>query len=133
MVSTIRHHRIHRISRFLGIVLAVMCASTWLLLPDVSFAAERSSIPQPVFQDVPDDALGTLSTRFESVARSASRIATPIAIFCIILVLIMYLFAPLLPEIAQQNKGYIIRALVIVAFISFVPELVRFVAALGTT
>ena len=64
-------------------------------------------------------------------AKNVAKIATPVAIVCIVIVLVMYLFAPLLPDIAQQNKGYIIRALVIVAMIGFIPELVKAVAAFG--
>jgi len=85
---------------------------------------------QPATPQV-DDPFATIGTKLETTAKNVAKIATPVAIVCIVIVLVMYLFAPLLPDIAQQNKGYIIRALVIVAMIGFVPELVKAVAAFG--
>jgi hypothetical protein len=78
-----------------------------------------------------DDPFATIGAKLETTAKNVAKIATPVAIICIVIVLVMYLFAPLLPDIAQQHKGYIIRALVIVAMIGFIPELVKAVAAFG--
>jgi hypothetical protein len=47
--------------------------------------------------------------------------------------LVLYLFAPLLPEIAQANKGYIMRALAIVALIGLIPEIVKFASGLAAS
>ncbi len=123
--------------RLLGLLVAAMLA--WILglgmHPAAASAAESTMWPIavrpiPTQQTPGGDALGGLGAKLENLAKSIARIATPIAIFCIVLVLLMYLFAPLLPDIAQQNKGYIMRALAIVALIGLVPEIVKFASGL---
>jgi uncharacterized membrane protein len=134
--STISHTQ--GTGRILGLLLAGMLA--WViglsLIPTSTsaYAAETGTgsrfAPADHTNIQADDPLGTLGAKMEGLAKNISKIATPIAILCIVLVLVLYLFAPLLPEIAQQNKGYIMRALVIVAIIGLVPEIVKFAAGL---
>jgi hypothetical protein len=130
----------HTISaRILGFGLALLIAWTLGLAacPTATFAAERSPLGSATSSTAAaptaDDPFAAIGTKLENTAKNVSKIATPIAIICIVIVLVMYLFAPLLPEIAQQNKGYIVRALVIVALISFVPEIVKAVAVFGAS
>lgn len=61
----------------------------------------------------------------------AKQWATPMAVVGIIMALMAFLFVPLLPEWAAGMKGYIVRALLIVAVIAFVPGLVKMVATIG--
>jgi hypothetical protein len=77
------------------------------------------------------DPFEAIMTKVETVATGIAKLSTPVAILGIVLVLLMILFAPLLPEVAQQHKGYIIRALLITAVISIIPELVKAFATLG--
>lgn len=124
------------VGRALGLLLASVLAwgcGVSLALPGAAYAAERSGASSIPAQQSPTngDALGGLGTKIEDLAKKVARIATPVAILCIVLVLVLYLFAPMLPEIAQQNKGYIMRALVIVAVIGFVPEIVKFASGLA--
>ncbi len=132
--QTISHT--HATRRILVLLLASMLV--WgiglILIPTSTYAAETGTgnrfTPTNQTNIQADDPLGTLGAKMEGLAKNISKIATPIAILCIVLVLVLYLFAPLLPEIAQQNKGYIMRALVIVAIIGLVPEIVKFAAGL---
>jgi hypothetical protein len=139
--DTVTRIRPAGMGRATGVLLALMIAwaigLTASITPSISFAAERgvSSVGVstkliPAGQRV-DDPFATIGTKLETTAKNVAKIATPVAIVCIVIVLVMYLFAPLLPDIAQQNKGYIIRALVIVAMIGFIPELVKAVSAFG--
>jgi hypothetical protein len=123
------------IGRALGLLLAALIAwgcGASLTPPASAHAAARQGASLiPAQQGPSGDALGGLGTKIEELAKKVARIATPVAILCIVLVLVLYLFAPMLPEIAQQNKGYIMRALVIVAVIGFVPEIVKFASGLA--
>jgi hypothetical protein len=129
-------HRHTGTGRSIGLLLTMIIA--WATIaPSLSYAAEQSeafdSINYPTKPAMPwvDDPFATIGAKLETTAKNVAKIATPVAIICIVIVLVMYLFAPLLPDIAQQHKGYIIRALVIVAMIGFIPELVKAVAAFG--
>jgi hypothetical protein len=156
---TTRHRHIGT-SRSIGLLLALIIAWA-AFAPSLSYAAEQGEtrvgvrsqesgvrsagrsandalaqfdfINHPTKPATPwvDDPFATIGAKLETTAKNVAKIATPVAIICIVIVLVMYLFAPLLPDIAQQHKGYIIRALVIVAMIGFIPELVKAVAAFG--
>ena len=123
---------------FLGLLLAGLCVwalGIGILTPTSTYAAELATniaSVSPLAHPQVEDPLGTLGTKMEDLAKKVAKIATPIAILCIVLVLVLYLFAPVLPDIAQQNKGYIMRALVIVAVISLVPEIVKFAGGLAS-
>lgn len=58
----------------------------------------------------------------------ATKWATPLAVIGIILALLAFLVVPLLPEWAAGMKGYIVRALLIVAVITVVPSIVSMAA-----
>jgi hypothetical protein len=152
---TATRHRHTGTGRSIGLLLALIIA--WATIaPSFSYAAEQGEATAGVrsqesgvrgqestvrtlagstkfISAMPwvDDPFATIGAKLETTAKNVAKIATPVAIICIVIVLVMYLFAPLLPDIAQQYKGYIIRALVIVAMIGFIPELVKAVAAFG--
>jgi hypothetical protein len=125
-----RLHSLLALIRVLSVTL--ICVLSVLLTATPTYASETVVGP-PAQQSPPGpgDPLGPLGEKIGEMARKVSRIATPIASFCIALVFMMNLAAPMLPEFAQENKGYVMRALGIVAFIGFIPELVKFVAALA--
>ena len=50
----------------------------------------------------------------------------------IVFALIMQLAGGFLPELMQMHKGFIMRALVIVVVIGFIPQLVTALSSLGT-
>jgi hypothetical protein len=127
-------------SRLARLVVAAMLAWLLIVLPGAAPAAQAAApagvaalVSTPALPAVPlaEDPLGTLGTKIENLARSVTKFATPLAILAIVAALLMYLFAPFLPDIAHQNKGFIMRALVIIAVIGFVPELVKAVGAIG--
>jgi hypothetical protein len=68
----------------------------------------------------------------ERITEGIRPIATPFAILGITFALLLALGAPIFPDMAQQNKGYVMRALGIIIFLALIPELVRWVATLGT-
>ncbi|HEU5086211.1 MAG TPA: hypothetical protein VFT99_02155 [Roseiflexaceae bacterium] len=116
-----------RIRRLLSLAVVVSAFALGLQAPAPALAA--SSMPQLVHAVDPFEAI---MKKVENVATGISKLSTPVAILGIILVLLMILFAPLLPEVAQQNKGYIIRALIITAVIGIIPEFVKAFASLGS-
>jgi hypothetical protein len=125
----------HGTGRILGLLLASLLA--WalgmsVLTPSATYAApaERAASTIPTQTTPGKDPIGSIGDRMETLAKNIAKIATPIAILCIVLVLVLYLFAPILPDIAQQNKGYIMRALCIVALIGLIPEIVKFAGGL---
>jgi hypothetical protein len=125
----------HGTGRILGLVLAsLICWALGLSLitPTATYAASQDSVTTTIpTQTTPGkDPIDGLGSRMEMLAKNIAKIATPIAILCIVLVLVLYLFAPILPDIAQQNKGYIMRALCIVALIGLIPEIVKFAGGL---
>src|SRR5262245_50309266 len=84
--------------------LAFMLSLSTLLSP--LFAAQSSQLddhalvrntPAPHVALQVDDPLSTLGTKIESLARSVTKFATPLAILAIVAALLMYLFAPFLP------------------------------------
>lgn len=123
------------VHKYLPLVACLLVLSSFLL-PPPSFAAESSSQPRCIVgaaSVMAPDPFSVITDKITKLSESLKVLTTPIAILGITLVLLMLLFAPAMPELAQQNKGYIIRALVIVSVISIVPELVAaFAAAAGT-
>ena len=103
------------------------------LLAPIASAATIHPDPMPSAAVVlrTADPIDPILDRVNSLAKSLSKVATPIAILGIILVLLFVLFSPILPEFAQANKGYIIKALVIVAVIGLIPEIVKAFASMG--
>lgn len=107
---------------------------SYLSFPQTSLAAERQPVThqtEALFFSAPDDPFGTIRTKLEDLAKDIAKLSTPVAILGIIMVLLLLLFSPLLPEMAQQHKGYIIRALMIVSVISLIPEIVKAFSSLG--
>jgi hypothetical protein len=134
-MTTISHPSVRRsISRVVGLLLALIMVGAFVSLstPSVSFAAERSgaTVHAPARPTV-DDPFGTLTTKITALAGQLTKIATPIATLAIVFALIMQLAGGLLPEIAQQHKGFIMRALLIVVVIGFIPQLVTALSSLG--
>lgn len=107
----------------------------FLAVPQQSFAAESHGInitrSGTIAIPAPEDPFAKIQTKMEELAKSISKLSTPIAILGIIMVLLLLLFSPLLPEMAQQHKGYIMRALLIVSVISLIPEIVKAFSSLG--
>jgi hypothetical protein len=112
------------------VVVAVVCAmGAWA--PPEALAAEVHPAGWAAPASAAVDPFEAIRTKVENVATGIAKLSTPVAILGIVLVLLMILFAPLLPEVAQQHKGYIIRALLITAVISIIPELVKAFSTLG--
>jgi hypothetical protein len=141
-MTTISHPSVRRslpsvrrsISRIVGLLLALIMVGTYVSLssPSVSFAAERSgTTAHASARPTVDDPFATLTTKITTLATQLAKIATPIAILAIVFALILQLAGGFLPEIAQQNKGFIMRALVIVVIIGFIPQLVTALSSLG--
>jgi hypothetical protein len=131
--------RIRRFSRFLGALLVLLLFFVYAAMSEspAVFAAEQGSTDvfltqgdQPKQSTDPDPLFGSLSQKITKLTDKVKAIATPIAGLCIALVFMMNLGAPVLPEFAQQNKGYVMRALGIVAFVSIIPELITFVSTM---
>jgi hypothetical protein len=131
--------RIRRTSRLLGALFALFIACAYVVMSESSivFAAgyEKSDISAVYEEGDPQntttsDPFANLSKKITGLTDNIKKIATPIAGLCIALVFMMNLGAPVLPEFAQQNKGYVMRALGIVAFVSIIPELIGFVSAM---
>jgi len=103
-----------------------------LSTPAVSFAAERGAATvQTPARPTADDPFATLTTKITALATQLAKIATPIAILAIVFALIMQLAGGFLPELMQMHKGFIMRALVIVVVIGFIPQLVTALSSLG--
>lgn len=113
----------------------LMLGMSFLALPQQSLAAESHAInitrAGTVGITAPEDPFAKIQTKIEELAKGISKLSTPVAILGIIMVLLLLLFSPLLPEMAQQHKGYIMRALLIVSVISLIPEIVKAFSSLG--
>jgi len=136
-MTSIFHPSVRRsisIGRVVGLLLALIMSWTCLSFstPSVSFAAERrgATVQAPARPTV-DDPFATLTTKITALATQLAKIATPIAILAIVFALIMQLAGGFLPELMQMHKGFIMRALVIVVVIGFIPQLVTALSSLG--
>lgn len=121
--------------RLRTLICLLVLGVSFLSMPQSSFAAESPGVntDQQVSIGItdPDDPFGEIQTKLEDIADAIRKLSTPVAILGIIMVLLLLLFSPLLPEMAQQHKGYIIRALMIVSVISLIPEIVKAFSSLG--
>ena len=123
-------------ARMLGTLICLSILGVgFVAMPQQSFAAESHGIyitqSGTIMIPAPEDPFAKIQTKIEELAKGISKLSTPIAILGIIMVLLLLLFSPLLPEMAQQHKGYIMRALLIVSVISLIPEIVKAFSSLG--
>ncbi len=127
------------VTHFVRIVRITACLVVlgmgFLALPQQSFAAQRDRITITQHGSLnfpaPEDPFAKIQAKIDEIAKGISKLSTPVAILGIIMVLLLLLFSPLLPEMAQQHKGYIMRALLIVSVISLIPEIVKGFSSLG--
>lgn len=113
--------------------IALLLACAWgLACPQATLAAPASPSHQATTTtDTADDPFASITAKINALTKQASRIATPVAALTIVFVLVMHLFAGLMPELIQQYKGFITRALIIVALIGFIPDIVTAISGLS--
>ena len=125
------------IGRAVGLLVALLMSGIVLSIstPSISFAAERSGAivqaPARPTRPTAEDPFATLTTKITTLATQIAKIATPIETLAIVFALIMQLAGGFLPELMQMHKGFIMRALVIVVVIGFIPQLVTALSSLG--
>jgi hypothetical protein len=74
-----------------------------------------------------DGVTGALTT----LQAQLTALAVPLGIIGIISFILAFLISPFLPDALGNMRGYIQRALIGIAFISFVPAIVRGLASLS--
>jgi hypothetical protein len=75
------------------------------------------------------DAIGT---QLEEMATELTSLAPPLAIFSLVLFMISWIVVPILPDWASSMKGWMQKALVVLALIGFVPTIVAALFAIGS-
>lgn len=73
-----------------------------------------------------------ITTALDSLTTSVTGLAVPFAIFGVLVVMLAFLVSPVLPDgVSSAAKGYVQKALIIVALISFIPGIIRSLGAVG--
>lgn len=75
--------------------------------------------------------MGGFENVFTTFQTQLIGLAAPFAIIGIIAFILAFFISPLLPDVMGPMRGYIQKALIGVAFISFIPGIVNALAALG--
>ncbi len=72
-----------------------------------------------------------ITTALESLQTSLMQLAVPLGIIGLICAVLAFLISPLLGDVLGNNKGFIQRALLALAFVGFIPGIVTALFALG--
>jgi uncharacterized membrane protein YqaE (UPF0057 family) len=72
-----------------------------------------------------------ITTALESLQTSLMQLAVPLGIIGLICAILAFLISPLLGDVLGNNKGFIQRALLALAFVGFIPGIVTALFALG--
>jgi len=73
-----------------------------------------------------------IGTQLEEMATELTALAPPLAIFSLVLFMISWIVVPILPDWASSMKGWMQKALVVLALIGFVPTIVAALFAIGS-
>ncbi len=72
-----------------------------------------------------------ITTALEALQTSLMQLAVPLGIIGLVCAVLAFLISPLLGDALGNNKGFIQRALLALAFIGFIPGIVTALFALG--
>ncbi len=72
-----------------------------------------------------------ITTALETLQTSLLQLAVPLGIIGLICAVLAFLITPLMGDALGNNRGYIQRALLAVAFVGFIPGIVAALYALG--
>ncbi len=72
-----------------------------------------------------------ITTALEALQTSLMQMAVPLGIIGLICAVLAFLITPLLGDALGNNKGFIQRALLALAFVGFIPGIVMALFALG--
>lgn len=68
----------------------------------------------------------------ENITTNVTELAIPLAILGVLIVIIAFLVSPLLPDgVSSAAKGYVQKALLAVALITFIPGIIKGLGAIG--
>ena len=71
------------------------------------------------------------ATMLNNLVTGIRPVAVPLAGVSLVIVFLLQIGSPLVPDAAQQNKGAIMKVLLSLVFIAIIPELVTWVGTLG--
>ena len=72
-----------------------------------------------------------ITTALETLQTSLLQLAVPLGIIGLICAVLAFLITPLLSDALGNNRGFIQRALLALAFVGFIPGIVTALFALG--
>lgn len=72
-----------------------------------------------------------ITTALEALQTSLMQMAVPLGIIGLVCAVLAFLITPLLGDALGNNKGFIQRALLALAFVGFIPGIVTALFALG--
>ncbi len=75
--------------------------------------------------------MGPIEQALQSFITQLQALAVPLGVLGLICAVLAFLITPLLGDALGNNRGYIQRALLAVAFIGFIPGIVAALYALG--
>ncbi len=75
--------------------------------------------------------MGPIEQALQSFITQLQALAVPLGVLGLICAVLAFLITPLLGDALGNNRGYIQRALLAVAFIGFIPAIVAALYALG--
>ena len=75
--------------------------------------------------------MGPITTALESFVTQLQTLVVPLGIIWLICAVLAFLITPLLGDVLGNNRGFIQRALLAVAFVGFIPGIVTGLFALG--
>ncbi len=75
--------------------------------------------------------MGPIEQALQSFITQLQALAVPLGVLGLICAVLAFLITPLLGDALGNNRGYIQRALLAVAFIGFIPAIVAALHALG--
>ncbi len=75
--------------------------------------------------------MDAITTALQSLTGQLMGLSAPLAILGIVVFILSFLISPLLPDAMGSMKGYMQRAMLGVAFLSFVPAIITGLAGLS--
>ena len=75
--------------------------------------------------------MGPFTSALESFITQLQALAVPLGVIGLICAVLAFLITPLMGDALGNNRGYIQRALLAVAFVGFIPGIVAALYALG--
>ncbi len=70
---------------------------------------------------------GALDAKLQQIATTFSALGRPIALISFIVVLLIYIATPMLPEAARENRGAIGKLLIAGIAIGLAPDIISFI------